>query len=349
MGSRKKYIRYAVVILALLLIIPAAERSVSHMVVEMKGFEGSEVRASIALDSFGKATKNLSTGYNYELLRLFAKDIGFTVDVSVPDRDDSPLDSLRNGALDLLVLPLSDSLDTSGLLLSSPVEGNTVWAVREEGHRRMREINSWLGLHLTSREGKELKNRFFRMYNPRNLVSIGRSSSTASPYDRTFKECASTLGWDWRLLAAVAWHESQYRIQARSPRGARGIMQMIPKTAERFGVKDVLDPQENIKAGTAYLASLQRMFEGIAPDRDSLMKLTLAAYNVGEGKLLSRLEDSLQTGPSGKAYVDSVLACYACLKIVCPQGYETVAATVNEPSAQDPPLTQTDTVSTGGA
>ena len=349
MGVRgKKYLRYALVLLILLPVIPFAEKSPLHNI-DWNGFSGKHINASIALDCFGKTSKGLAFGYNYELLRTFARDRGFEIGISMPSGQDSPLDSLKAGAIDILVLPVSDSINTEGVLLSSPIDDNTVWAVNEGSHRRLWEINTWLKVLFSSNEGKELKNRFFRIYNPRKLVSLGRSSGKASPYDKTIKECSPALGWDWRLLAAVAWQESQYKIQATSHRGAGGLMQMLPATARKFGANDILDPEQSIRAGAAYLSSLQRIMASHAPDRDSLIRLTLAAYNVGEGKLLSRLEDSLQTGPAGKAYVDSVLSCYACLKIVCPQLGDIERVTEPLPSAQDQPATQTGTVSTKGS
>jgi soluble lytic murein transglycosylase-like protein len=85
-------------------------------------------------------------------------------------------------------------------------------------------------------------------------------------------------GVDPRLLHAVIWQESKYKVQARSHAGAQGLMQMIPATARRFGCTDVNDPADNVQAGTRYLRFLLKRFNGN-------VSLALAGYNAGEGSV----------------------------------------------------------------
>jgi hypothetical protein len=81
-----------------------------------------------------------------------------------------------------------------------------------------------------------------------------------------------------RLLAAVAWAESAYDAAALSVKGARGLMQVMPATAERFGVRaeELWDPARNVEAGARYLRFLADRFDGD-------LTRVLAAYNAGEG------------------------------------------------------------------
>lgn len=106
-----------------------------------------------------------------------------------------------------------------------------------------------------------------------------------SPYDDLIKENAKKIGWNWKMFAALIWSESRFRIQARSHRGAVGLMQMMPRTANRYEIENLLDPKENIEAGAAYIAKLQGKFKDTATDNDELVKFTLAAYNAGEGRI----------------------------------------------------------------
>ena len=80
---------------------------------------------------------------------------------------------------------------------------------------------------------------------------------------------------DWRLALAVISVESSFDPSAVSPKKAQGLMQLIPETAERFGVKKIFNPTENIKGGLAYLRWLLAFFEGD-------VSLVLAGYNAGE-------------------------------------------------------------------
>ena len=94
--------------------------------------------------------------------------------------------------------------------------------------------------------------------------------------DRMIFEAGQKQGVDPRLLHAVIWQESKYKIEARSHAGAQGLMQLIPDTAKRFGCDDPHDPRKNITAGTKYLSWLLKRFSGN-------VELALAGYNAGEG------------------------------------------------------------------
>jgi soluble lytic murein transglycosylase-like protein len=87
---------------------------------------------------------------------------------------------------------------------------------------------------------------------------------------------APDFGLDPGLVLAVIQIESAYRTNAVSPKEAAGLMQLIPATASRFGVRDVFDPEENIRGGVKYLRWLLAYFQGD-------VTLALAAYNAGEG------------------------------------------------------------------
>ncbi|MDB5991315.1 MAG: Lytic transglycosylase, catalytic [Herbaspirillum sp.] len=88
-------------------------------------------------------------------------------------------------------------------------------------------------------------------------------------------DAAKQHGLDPLLLHAVVRAESGYNQQAVSPRGASGLMQLMPDTARRFGVKNLFDPRENLKAGARYLSWLLKLFDGD-------LELALAGYNAGE-------------------------------------------------------------------
>ena len=97
-----------------------------------------------------------------------------------------------------------------------------------------------------------------------------------SPYSKEILEAAKKYRIDPALIAAVIRAESNFAPGAISRKGARGLMQLMPATARRMGVRRDFDPRENIRGGTAYLAELANRFGDTAVD------LILAAYNAGE-------------------------------------------------------------------
>lgn len=89
-------------------------------------------------------------------------------------------------------------------------------------------------------------------------------------------ELSPSFGLDPALVIEVVRAESGFNPRARSPKGALGLMQLIPGTAKRFGVRDPFEPTQNLKGGMAYLSWLLQHFDGD-------LTLTLAGYNAGEG------------------------------------------------------------------
>jgi soluble lytic murein transglycosylase-like protein len=136
---------------------------------------------------------------------------------------------------------------------------------------------------------------------PANRLQLPPSSPELR---RVIDEVAAKVGISADLLHAVIATESRYNSRALSPRGAIGLMQLLPATAKRFGAQDPYAPQENVLAGAQYLKWLMVMFQ------DDL-ELVLAAYNAGEQAVLKaggRIPPYAET----RAYVPRVLAYLRC-------------------------------------
>lgn len=112
---------------------------------------------------------------------------------------------------------------------------------------------------------------------------------------------ATAKGLDPALVHAVIRAESDYRSDAVSPKGAIGLMQVMPATGKRFGVSNLDVPERNLKAGTTYLRHLL--------DRYDNVPLALAAYNAGEGAV-SRFGNKIPPYPETQGYVQGILRAY---------------------------------------
>lgn len=117
---------------------------------------------------------------------------------------------------------------------------------------------------------------------------------------------APASGLEPQLLLAVISAESGFRAQAVSPKGAQGLMQLMPATARRLGVADPFDPEQNVRAGARYLTELLRMF-------DDDLRLALAAYNAGENAVL-RHGRAIPPYPETRQYVARVMERYQALR-----------------------------------
>jgi soluble lytic murein transglycosylase-like protein len=120
---------------------------------------------------------------------------------------------------------------------------------------------------------------------PRVIAPVDASNpapeapAPAANLQETVDRIAGRHGLPPELLHSVIKVESDYNPYAVSPKGAMGMMQLIPSTARRFGVSNVFDPVENIEGGASYLEYLLEMFHGNA-------ELALAAYNAGENAVM---------------------------------------------------------------
>jgi membrane-bound lytic murein transglycosylase F len=104
------------------------------------------------------------------------------------------------------------------------------------------------------------------------------------PLRPSFEAAGRETGFNWRLLAALGYQESKWRAAAVSPRGAQGVMMLMPITARKMGVNNVFSPDENILGGARYLAYMKERIPQRIRDPDRTW-MAMAAYNIGIGHL----------------------------------------------------------------
>jgi len=122
------------------------------------------------------------------------------------------------------------------------------------------------------------------------------------PFADAVWAAAQNAALDPSLLHAVIAAESGYNPKAVSPRGAQGLMQLMPATSRRFGLSDPYDPMQNVRAGASYLQELIQMFKGD-------LSLALAAYNAGPAAVM-RFGSHIPPFKETRRYVPQVLKIY---------------------------------------
>jgi Transglycosylase SLT domain len=151
--------------------------------------------------------------------------------------------------------------------------------------------------------------------NAPKLLAFFEVSSNFKAVKHHLREASKANKIDFELLQALIATESGFDTTAVSPKGAVGLMQLMPPTAQRYGVegdaktsieKKLTDPKTNIKAGSRYLGDLLVMFPG-SPE------LALAAYNAGEGAV-KRYGNKIPPFPETQNYVKTVMQIYTFLK-----------------------------------
>src|SRR5690606_18692492 len=116
-----------------------------------------------------------------------------------------------------------------------------------------------------TKDYKSLYNKYYRAKILKQRGGISLKNGKISEFDELIKQYAPEIKWEWTMLASLIFQESNFDPYVVSKANAMGLMQMMPETAARFGVTDIHNPEDNIKAGVKYISYLQKIFKNI-PD-----------------------------------------------------------------------------------
>ncbi len=183
------------------------------------------------------------------------------------------------------------------------------WAVRHSSNTLLEEINQWLEDFKQTDVYASLYNKYYN--NPRS-VYMARSQMHSlgggkiSPFDHYFKEYASIVGWDWRLIASLAFQESRFDPEAVSWAGAFGLMQLMPGTADVYNLIPESPVSAHILAGVNYLKWLDQVLSEHISDKDERVRFVLASYNVGIGHVLDARRLAEKYGKDPNVWKDNV-------------------------------------------
>ena len=209
-------------------------------------------------------------GVQYLLAQRFADKLGVSLRMEVCRDTTEMLQRLQDGEADLICFPLT--------------KHGVGWMVGDDKEELANELKEWYKPTMLAEvkrqeafllSSQSVKRRVF-------APMLNRAGGVISHYDSYFQRYASTIRWDWRLLAAQCYQESTFDPQAHSWAGACGLMQIMPATADHLGLprSQIYDPEQNIAAAVRYLGELERSFSDIR-ERSERTRFVLAAYNGG--------------------------------------------------------------------
>ena len=211
------------------------------------------------------------------------------------------------------------------------------WAVRKDEPLLAQAANEWYKANVKSRAYQASTKRYFEISKRvahGSILSI--KDGKISHYDKLFRKYAKEIDWDWKLLASLAYTESNFDTAAVSWAGAKGLMQLMPRTARAMGLPagKELNP-ENIKAAVKYIAAMEKSFAFIK-DSTERSSFILAAYNAGIGHVKDAMALAEKYGADPTLWKDNVEK-YILLKSheeyfndpVCKNGYFRGTETYN--------------------
>ena len=262
---------------------------------DMKRHEIDNMLVTNPVDLIGRKVHVRKRSSYYARLLNLSDEIGGDIDiVEVPGHvsTEELIAMVSRGEIDYTVADENYAMVSAAYLtnidIRTPISfpQRIAWAVRRNSPELKTAISQWIQeikrgpiYNVLFQKYYENK-RFFKQRVKSDYFSI--TGGNISPYDDLIKKHAKRLNWDWRLLASQVYQESQFDPKAESWAGARGLMQLMPRTAKQFGAKKITNPTQNISAGVKYLKWLATYWADI-PDSLERVKFMLGAYNAGQG------------------------------------------------------------------
>lgn len=233
-----------------------------------------------------------SSSYATTLAPL-ASQYGFTLEPADEETEvEDLIADVSTGAVDLTVAD-SHFLDAELLTrkdvraaLSLSAERPIAFAVRKACPRLLDAVNAFVKRTYRGLEYNMFKKRNFENRQSAMLARTQDSAKTGSlsAYDGLIKKYSQQYGFDWRLMSAQAWRESQFNPKATSFVGAQGLFQVMPATGKELGFTKLYEPETGTHAGIKYMHWLLKRYEPSLPLNERV-RFSLAAYNAGFGRV----------------------------------------------------------------
>lgn len=235
-------------------------------------------------------------GKYYERLQNLNNELGGGLNVILIDSDTVSIEDLitqvSTGKIDYTVADnMLAKLNKTyypnlDITLSVSFDQKASWAVRKDSPELLKAVQAWSEKNYQSPQYNASMKKYFEISKNNYVHSpiLDEEKGIISKYDYYFKLHAATINWDWRLIASLAYNESNFNPNVVSWAGARGLMQLMPRTARAMGIplNQIMDVNENVKGAIKYIGITERSLMQIE-DETERAKFVLAAYNAGLG------------------------------------------------------------------
>ncbi|NRB39221.1 MAG: transporter substrate-binding domain-containing protein [Pseudomonadales bacterium] len=231
--------------------------------------ESSFYQTLLKIQSQGIEVKiNPQKGYNSSLLQaaVDAEEYDYTM-------ADSHLATIE-----------SHYLANTKVLLTLEDSSHLAWGLRKEQPALKKKLNAFIKRYYKSLNYNISFNKYFVKQKPMAQIKAGRihAHGDLSPYDKLFKKYAEKYGYDWRIITSQSYQESKFNPKAKSYAGAIGLMQVMPRTGESMGYKNLYHAESNVAAAMKFTHWLNDRFPESLPIQEKIY-FSLAAYNAGHG------------------------------------------------------------------
>ena len=243
------------------------------------------------LDLAGKTVHVPQSSHASKMLEHLSESIGDTIIVCECDTMNSIqlMKAVCDGFINYTVVDeyvakmASYNLDGLDMKLAVSVEYPIGWVMKDhDGDSSLvLAFNDWI----EKEEQKHLSKMMLRYIKNGRYISSRREESNQrlSSFDDAIKKTAKQIGWDWRLLAALIYQESRFKVDLESDKGAFGLMQLMPSVMKKYGVDYNSTPEQQLEAGGKLITYLDKSLSNKVVDSLERVKFVLAAYNAGLG------------------------------------------------------------------
>lgn len=246
-------------------------------------------------DLFGKTVHLRQSSAYWEALSELNQQLGGRIRMIPVDEDTETESLIQKVASKEIEITMADEhvLDlelTAGVEVKSAFvvgeEHPSSVAIRQNNPKLLKALNGFIKKNYKGLVYNVLYKKYFKSPRLIKKVALERSKilkeGKLSPYDNITRRYAEEYGFDWRLITAQMYQESRFDPKAKSYAGAKGLLQVMPKTAKSMGFKNLEKPEIGIHAGIKYMDWVRNRFDNDLPFAER-MWLTLASYNAGYG------------------------------------------------------------------